>query len=266
MFARAARAAAAVLASQRDPTPGASGAQQPNPQPGGPELSAAEDGLRRQLEAQPLVASQYELDIRTTAAGRSATRRYLIAQACAGRGGGSESWRLAAEGSAETGTSIVPWGGVALPLPIGATAGAERAEPGQLFVFLPLPVASGLPCHVQGTFEVTSNRRELWGLTPDLVGAGRRRALYNSALLAELAAPLYAQLLAAAAPRLGPTPGYFGLWPEALAAARAKQPMAALVDPWLRCVAGAAVAYTQAGGGRWLPPDQAVFLDDRAAK
>ena len=36
------------------------------------------------------------------------------------------------------------------------------AVAGRAFCFLPLPLPSGLPCHVNGCFALTSNRRELW--------------------------------------------------------------------------------------------------------
>ena len=33
---------------------------------------------------------------------------------------------------------------------------------GQVFCFLPLPVDSGLPVFVNGYFELSSNRRDIW--------------------------------------------------------------------------------------------------------
>ena len=33
---------------------------------------------------------------------------------------------------------------------------------GRAFCFLPLPVCTGLPVHVNGYFELSSNRRDIW--------------------------------------------------------------------------------------------------------
>ena len=33
---------------------------------------------------------------------------------------------------------------------------------GKAFVFLPLPVNTGLPLHINGFFEVSENRRDIW--------------------------------------------------------------------------------------------------------
>lgn len=46
--------------------------------------------------------------------GAAVVRRYLVGQGCCGQA--TPAWRLAAEGTAEAGTPLVPWGAVALPL------------------------------------------------------------------------------------------------------------------------------------------------------
>lgn len=50
--------------------------------------------------------------------------------------------------------SIVPWGAAAAEI----TPMAADYEPGRAFCFLPLPGSNGLPCHVNGYFELSSNR------------------------------------------------------------------------------------------------------------
>ena len=40
-------------------------------------------------------------------------------------------------------------------------AQAEAAV-GRAFCFLPLPVLTGLPVHINGYFELSSNRRDIW--------------------------------------------------------------------------------------------------------
>ena len=49
---------------------------------------------------------------------------------------------------------------VAAPLPL--EKGAAPALQGMAACFLPLPVATGLPVHVNGYFELSSNRRDIW--------------------------------------------------------------------------------------------------------
>lgn len=247
MFARAAKAMAAVFASLSGSDP--------------LSLSAEEEHLRGQLLARQLVSSQFRVDIETKpvdAAGRTCS--FLVGQACAGSG--STAWDLGREGNAEMGAVLVPWGAVAMPL----DSPPQGPQPqGRLFCFLPLPVPSLLPVHLNCTFEISSNRRDLWVGGSDLVGSGKRRAQWNVALLQDVCSPLYAQLLAAAAGILGPEEAFYRLWPVNLSAVRAKEPMGSLVDSWVRDIAdGLPVVLT--GGGRFLPASEAIFLDDHAAK
>jgi sacsin len=40
-------------------------------------------------------------------------------------------------------------------------------------VFLPLPISTGLPIHINGFFEISENRQSLWLADHSIVGAGR---------------------------------------------------------------------------------------------
>lgn len=75
---------------------------------------------------------------------------------------------------------LVPWAGVAAPL----QHQAHEAQPfrGKAFCFLPLPVSSGYTVHINGYFELSSNRRDIWYGT-DMTGAGKQRSDWNVALL-----------------------------------------------------------------------------------
>ena len=84
---------------------------------------------------------------------------------------------------------LVPWAGIAANLtaprgqqPSGDDSAVSRRPEGQAFCFLPLPVHTGLPVHVNGYFELSSNRRDIWFGT-DMTGAGRMRSEWNLALL-----------------------------------------------------------------------------------
>ncbi|XP_051565732.1 sacsin [Myxocyprinus asiaticus] len=60
----------------------------------------------------------------------------------------------------------LPIGGIAVPLHRETQTNMWSPNEslfGQAFCFLPLPIETGLPVHVNGTFAVTSNRKGLWG-------------------------------------------------------------------------------------------------------
>jgi sacsin len=106
----------------------------------------------------------------------------------------------------------------------------QTTKRGQVFCFLPLPVDSGLPVFVNGYFELSSNRRDIWSgggqsysiplpiiLTAfaphflistmsyflnstmlcgaDMTGEGKQRSDWNQALLSDVVTPLYADLM-----------------------------------------------------------------------
>ena len=87
------------------------------------------------------------------------------------------------------GLTPIPWAGVAARvMPTGL------ATEGRPYCLLPLPSATGLPVHVNGFFEVSSNRRDIWH-GDDTLGGGRLRSEWNIALLQDVAAPCYVELL-----------------------------------------------------------------------
>ena len=96
---------------------------------------------------------------------------------------------------------LLPW--VALAARLDGPPSRGRA-----FVFLPLPILTGLPVHVNAYFELSSNRRELWG-SHDLAGAGELRVRWNTVLVEEAVPHMYAAFLEQAAAHLGPGEG---LW------------------------------------------------------
>jgi sacsin len=81
--------------------------------------------------------------------------------------------------------------------------GGAAALDGRGYCFLPLPVHTQLPVHVNGYFELSSNRRDVWH-GDDMAGDGRIRAEWNTGLLRDVAAECYKRLLLRAATQLGP--------------------------------------------------------------
>ena len=66
--------------------------------------------------------------------------------------------------------------------------------PGQAFCFLPLPVQTKLPVHVNAYWELSSNRRDIWK-GEDTQGEAKLRSDWNGHVMEDVLAPLYANLL-----------------------------------------------------------------------
>ena len=187
----------------------------------------------------------------------------------------------------ETGVNrgLVPWVGVAARVPhpddvdmTEAARAAKAAVEGRAFCFLPLPVKTGLPVHVNAYFELSSNRRDIW-FGGDMAGGGAARSEWNAALLQDAVAPAYARLVVAAANALGPSAAFYSLFPTApalpapwslvmppLYAALSAHKCLRALDPSSSLAAGdpradkALIAGT-AGLSCWVAPSAALFPD-----
>ncbi|GFR39744.1 hypothetical protein Agub_g226, partial [Astrephomene gubernaculifera] len=124
-------------------------------------------------------------------------RSFIVSQM---RGGGDVA-EFADQLSRHFGVPLVAWGAVAADITVltsaaaaaraGSGAGGEEdqeqeeeevaaaPEEGRAFCFLPLPARTGLPVHVNGYFELSSNRRDIWH-GEDMAGSGARRAQWNT--------------------------------------------------------------------------------------
>ena len=203
-------------------------------------------------------SSTFQLELNSTdhSLGYSCIRRFIVSQASAG----GEATDLALELSKHLSAPLVPWGAVAadITLPTGACVGSTQPiSPGQAFCFLPLPALTGLPVHINGFFELSSNRRDIWYGT-DLAGAGAQRARWNSMLLEQAVAPAYAALLEAATSLLGQSKAFDRLWPQSDVSA----PWQVIVPPLYQMVADLPVAWSAASPGRWLPPNRCLLPDE----
>ncbi|KAJ1131169.1 hypothetical protein NDU88_009509 [Pleurodeles waltl] len=80
----------------------------------------------------------------------------------------------------------LPLAGVALPLMTNIDTGKWRPNlkdfEGQVFCFMPLPIFSGLPFHLNGSFSVMSNRKSLWDTTDK--GEWNRQLLRDAVIVA----------------------------------------------------------------------------------
>eukprot|EP00884_Botryococcus_braunii_P020226 jgi/Botrbrau1/6888/Bobra.67_3s0007.1 len=150
---------------------------------------------------------------------------------------------------------VVPWAAVAAPL----MTSSEQGEPlvGQAFCFLPLPGRTGLPVHVNAYFELSTNRRGIWH-GDDMAGAGQLRSDWNLCLLKDVVAPTYRMVLRELAELIGPGAGYYAAWPTMVPPA----PWGHVVRQLYTSMAGQPAVHSSVGGGRWLAPESALYLDE----
>ena len=186
---------------------------------------------------------------------------------------GSETWLVASsmgKGQAmqfsESDKSLLPSAGVAVqlmpkengkfvPAPIvQQSTGHESHHNGTVFCYLPLPIHSGLPIHINGAFAVHSNRRHLKQKTEDdkaCVGVE-----WNNVFLQDSVCAAYLDLLEDVKP-VAETYPFHLLWPRACD-----------VEPHCEPLARAFYHHVASGnnspfsdGNRWLDIDQIVFLE-----
>ncbi|XP_010547716.1 PREDICTED: sacsin isoform X2 [Tarenaya hassleriana] len=139
----------------------------------------------------------------------------------------------------------------------------KRNFDGRAFCFLPLPISTGLPAHINAYFELSSNRRDIW-FGNDMAGGGKTRSDWNLYLIEEIVVPAYGHLLEKIASELGPCDLFFSVWPVTIGL----EPWASLVRKLYSFVAncGLRVLYTKARGGQWISTKQAILPDFNFAK
>ncbi|OIT25617.1 hypothetical protein A4A49_32452 [Nicotiana attenuata] len=144
-----------------------------------------------------------------------------------------------------------------LDFPVASTGAIENFE-GRAFCFLPLPVITGLPVHVNAYFELSSNRRDIW-FGNDMAGGGKKRSEWNMYLLEDVIAPAYGYMLEKVASEIGPCDSFFSFWPTKMG----YEPWASVVRKLYNFISGSGlrVLYTKARGGQWITTKQAIFPD-----
>ncbi|XP_078511028.1 sacsin-like isoform X1 [Lissotriton helveticus] len=103
-----------------------------------------------------------------------------------------ESFQIFQENTDKKTRFSLPAAGLALPLIKNLSTGrwkpAVEDFDGQVFCFLPLPIFSGFPFHLNGSFSVMSNRKSLWEVT--------RKGDWNKSLLCDAVLVAWARALA----------------------------------------------------------------------
>ena len=151
---------------------------------------------------------------------------------------------------------VFPWVGVALE----TSAASIRSSGGRVFCVLPMPqdVSCKLPVHVNGTFSLNDERRELkWR------GIERRNdpsALWNELLVKELLPVCYAKLLLDHAKLLLAPEQFCQAWPDTLKVKGTH--WADILDPLLRALLSKNVIPFSKPGGMpmWTSVNSATFV------
>ena len=157
--------------------------------------------------------------------------------------------------------SLVPSAGVAVQLmnnnaPISIPF-FQSTDRGSLFCYLPLPIHSGLPVHVNGAFAVTSNRRNLKEKSED--DKPSYDVVWNAVLLRDCVCSAYLDLiedLKPAAEDPGNTYQFHSLWPKYCGVQKACEP---LVRSFYGCLVTKSLPLF-ASGRRWVGFHDVCFL------
>lgn len=137
--------------------------------------------LNSLTDSEPIFSFPISIDL--TLPSLKTTELFIIC----GKMGGERATALAREEAQQMGMPLIPWCGVACPAD-------DRLIPGHIFCFLPLPTQTGLAMHVNGSFELSLNRRDIWS-GEDMGGRGKKKALWNRYLQEDIVAPLLAESL-----------------------------------------------------------------------
>ncbi|XP_061697750.1 sacsin [Syngnathoides biaculeatus] len=173
--------------------------------------------------------------------------------------GTKQSLKMALQDNKQTKFSL-PIGGIAVPLQKGPESAnfttAETKSSGQAFCFLPLPIHTGLPVLVNGTFAVTSNRKGLWE-------SGVKRE-WNKALLQDSVVTAYvtALLVLKDMSQNGQLESYsyHTFWPDREKVCDTFKP---LVDSFYSIITQHCVALEVfCDGQKWCSVNNAIFLHE----
>lgn len=120
---------------------------------------------------------------------------------------------------------LIPWAGTALKLP-GAFSFEEPIHlAGAAFAFLPLPIKTGLPVHINGSFELAPDRERIWTRNERLQGEAAIKAEWNHLLLRDVITLCYHRLLDDAKSMVSGKQ-FFTVWPQ-----EAQEPYDSLIRP-----------------------------------
>ncbi|MQL84580.1 hypothetical protein Taro_017078 [Colocasia esculenta] len=212
--------------------------------------------LSKSTEIEKRVSDSFSLDFLCESYGTHSERRidtFFIVQAMASSS--SKIGAFAATAVKEYDLHLLPWASIAACIS-GDLSEGDVLRQGQAFCFLPLPIRTGLKVHVNGYFEVSSNRRSIWH-GDDMDRGGKLRSAWNILLLEHVLAPAFCELLVGLSKVLGPTELYYSLWPSG----SFEEPWNVLVEHIYESIVSCPVMYSNVGGGKWISPLEGFFHD-----
>jgi len=177
------------------------------------------------------------------------TDRYLI---CSALGGGK--CRAMACNPDHREMKFLPWGSIAAHLSRNGCRPPKVR--GGAFCFLPLPVETGFSVHINGYFELSSNRRDIW-FGDDMTGAGQIRSEWNRLLLRDVISPLYTNMLLFARSLVGPGSHFYELWPTEVSSDLWKVVRSRVYQLGEHLP----LVYSSIDGGQWVNAKQGVYLE-----
>eukprot|EP00038_Savillea_parva_P031293 m.84631 g.84631 ORF g.84631 m.84631 type:complete len:3122 (+) comp9602_c0_seq1:196-9561(+) len=139
---------------------------------------------------------------------------------------------------------------------------AASVEDGGVFCFLPVgAMQTGLPVHLNASFQVTKDRRSLWRSAGDLDGRHKAWAKWNEVLLNEAIPELVVDALADMAAETSPR--------AATALVRCLPDLDRVERSWQQCAIAiyrrattvAVIPYVYGGTAEWITPQSATVLD-----
>ena len=163
--------------------------------------------------------------------------------------------------------SLLPSAGVAarltfddcgklLPVPVVDQVAADVQRPlGKLFCYLPLPIKSGLPVHVNGAFAVASSRRSLKEKTAD--DKDSMEVEWNKSLMQDSVCEAYLDLLEDFKTLASDKYQFYSLWPRACEVEQNCEPLA---RSFYQSLASGGYSLFS-NGSQWVDIDHVVFLE-----
>ena len=163
--------------------------------------------------------------------------------------------------------SLLPSAGVAarlffddcgkiLPVPVVDQVAANVQRPiGKLFCYLPLPIKSGFPVHVNGAFAVASSRRSLKEKTAD--DKDSMGVEWNKSLMQDSVCEAYLDLLEDVKTLASDKYQFYSLWPRAREVEQNCEPLA---RSFYQSLASGGYSLFS-NGSQWVNIDHVVFLE-----
>ena len=163
--------------------------------------------------------------------------------------------------------SLLPSAGVAarltfddcgklLPVPVVDQVAADVQRPlGKLFCYLPLPIKSGLPVHVNGAFAVASSRRSLKEKTAD--DKDSMGVEWNKSLMQDSVCEAYLDLLEDFKTLASDKYQFYSLWPRTCEVEQNCEPLA---RSFYQSLASGGYSLFS-NGSQWVDIDHVVFLE-----